>query len=119
MTYSAATSGAFANDCAILDAPGTPLPCRNEPAISRRGVHPFTGAQLTPRDKGGERRVCYFGQISPPKDVSLFYLVGGDQRIAQWWKEAVTETLHEIEAVTATRVRRSASRILRRMTSPP
>ena len=33
------------------------------------------------RDSGPVKRVCYFGQISPPKDVSIAYLVGGDGRI--------------------------------------
>jgi len=71
-----------------------------------RGLHPVTGEKLMVRDKGAFRRVCYFGQISPPKDVSVLYLVGGDQRIGGWWREAVTETLREMEGVTATRVRR-------------
>ena len=71
-----------------------------------QGYHPLTGQKLMARDKGALRRVCYFGQISPPKDVSLLYLVGGDQRIGGWWQEAVADTFREIEAVTATRVRR-------------
>ncbi len=70
------------------------------------GRHPVTGAKLTVQDKGKSRRVCFFGQISPPKDVSVLHLVGGDERIATWWQEVVSETLQEIEAVTATRVRR-------------
>lgn len=73
------------------------------------GLHPVTGEKLMVRDKGSHRRVCYFGQISPPKDVSLLYLVGGDQRIGAWWQEAVTETLREIEATTATRVRKGGA----------
>jgi len=74
-----------------------------------RGLHPATGAKLMVRDKGVHRRVCFFGQISAPKDVSLLMLVGGDQRIAGWWQEAVAETLQEVEAITATRVRRSGA----------
>jgi conjugative relaxase-like TrwC/TraI family protein len=70
------------------------------------GRHPVTGEKLMVRDKGSHRRVCYFGQISPPKDVSVLHLVGGDERIAGWWQDAVAETLREIEALTATRVRR-------------
>jgi conjugative relaxase-like TrwC/TraI family protein len=46
-------------------------------------------------------------KLSPPKDVSIAYLVGGDERIGMWWKEAVTETAKEIEAVTATRIRKA------------
>jgi conjugative relaxase-like TrwC/TraI family protein len=71
-----------------------------------RGLHPAAGEKLMVRDKGAARRVCYFGQISPPKDVSVLHLVGGDARIAGWWTEAVAETLVEMEAVAATRVRR-------------
>ena len=70
------------------------------------GQHPATGDKLGVRDKGAGRRVCYFGQISAPKDVSIALHVGGDRRIEAWWQEAVQETLREIEGVTATRVRR-------------
>ncbi len=70
------------------------------------GQHPTTGEKLSVRDKGANRRICYFGQISAPKDVSIALLVGGDRRIEAWWQEAVRETLQEIEAATATRVRR-------------
>jgi conjugative relaxase-like TrwC/TraI family protein len=69
------------------------------------GRDPFTDKKLLPRDAGENRRVCYFGQISAPKDVSIAYLVGGDQRIAGWWDQSVKETLKEIEDITATRVR--------------
>ena len=70
------------------------------------GLHPFTGKKLIVRDKGASRRVCYFGQISAPKDVSIAYLIGGDARIGAWWQEAVRETVQEIEATTATRAHR-------------
>lgn len=85
-------------------------PCDLE-AFSRlcEGKHPATGEELGVRDKGAHRRLCYFGQISAPKDVSIAYLVGGDSRIAGWWDEAVRDTLREIEAVTATRVRRQGA----------
>ena len=73
------------------------------------GQHPVSGERLGPRDKGAARRACFFGQISAPKDVSIAFLVGGDRRIEQWWKEAVTETLREIEDATSTRVRRSGA----------
>jgi conjugative relaxase-like TrwC/TraI family protein len=70
------------------------------------GNDPATGEKLMVRNKGGRRRVCFFAQLSAPKDVSVAYLVAGDTRIAGWWEEAVQETVREIEAVTATRVRR-------------
>jgi len=73
------------------------------------GQEPRSGEHLTVRDKGAVRRICYFAQISAPKDVSLLYLVGGDERIAKWWDEAVAETLLEMEALTHTRVRRAGA----------
>lgn len=73
------------------------------------GKHPFTGEKLGVRDMGANRRVCFFGQISAPKDVSIAYLVGGDERIAGWWNEAVQDTLMEIEATTLTRVRKAGA----------
>lgn len=71
-----------------------------------RGKHPSTAESLLVRDKGAQRRVCFFGQVSAPKDVSILHLVGGDERIAGWWREAVELTLAEIEGAIATRVRR-------------
>jgi conjugative relaxase-like TrwC/TraI family protein len=73
------------------------------------GLDPFTEAKLTPRDTGQNRRVCYFGQISAPKDVSIACLVGGDSRIRGWWDESLQETLKEIEGVVATRVRKAGA----------
>ncbi len=78
------------------------------------GLHPVTDVKLMVRDKGENRRVCYFGQISPPKDVSVLHLVGGDERIGRWWQEAVVETLREMEALTATRVRQGGQNADRR-----
>jgi conjugative relaxase-like TrwC/TraI family protein len=70
------------------------------------GKHPVTGEKLGVRQPGPIKRVCYFGQISPPKDVSIAHLVGGDDRIAVWWNEVVTETVQEMEAATAARIRK-------------
>ena len=53
---------------------------------------------------------CVFRTDIRPKDVSIACLIGGDHRIRAWWDEAVRETLKEIEAVTATRVRRRCRR---------
>lgn len=44
------------------------------------GEHPFTGEHLGSSHWKRNRRACYFGQISAPKDVSIAYLVGGDER---------------------------------------
>jgi hypothetical protein len=45
----------------------------------------------------------------PLTGEKLMHLVGGDQRIEDWWREAVDQTVREIEAVTATRVRRGGA----------
>lgn len=74
-----------------------------------RGQHPSTGESMLVRDKGAHRRVCFFGQVSAPKDVSILHLVGGDQRIAGWWEEAVGLALVEMEAAISTRVRRGGA----------
>jgi len=74
-----------------------------------QGEDPRTGMRLMLRDCGSQRRVCFFAQVSAPKDVSITCLVGGDRRIATWWKEAVAETVREIEAVAATRVRKGGA----------
>ncbi len=73
------------------------------------GRDPRSGEPLMVRDKGARRRVCFFGQISAPKDVSLACLVGGDRRIASWWDESVRATLAEIESATLTRVRKDSA----------
>jgi conjugative relaxase-like TrwC/TraI family protein len=74
-----------------------------------QGEDPRTGMRLMLRDCGSQRRICFFAQVSAPKDVSIACLVGGDRRIATWWKEAVAETVREIEAVAATRVRKAGA----------
>jgi conjugative relaxase-like TrwC/TraI family protein len=83
--------------------------CREEDFASVcQAEAPSTGIRLAARETAG-RRICFFAQVSAPKDVSLLHLVAGDARIAGWWKESVDETLREIEAVTATRVRKAGA----------
>lgn len=79
------------------------------------GRHPVTDERLAVIDRQ-VKRVCYFAQISPPKDVSVAYLVGNDERIGGWWKEAVAETVKEIEMVTETRVRMGGEQNQNRIT---
>jgi conjugative relaxase-like TrwC/TraI family protein len=74
-----------------------------------QGRDPATGSHLGMRHKPGLRRICFFAQLSAPKDVSIAALVAGDDRILHWWDESVRETLLEIEALTATRVRRNGA----------
>ena len=66
--------------------------------------HPVTGERLTAR-QGENRTVGYDFNWHVPKGVSLAYAVGGDDRIAEVFDRAVGETMAEIEAEAATRVR--------------
>ena len=65
---------------------------------------PRTGDRLTAR-QGDNRTVGYDFNFHVPKGVSLAYAVGGDDRIAGVFDRAVGETMAEIEAEAATRVR--------------
>ncbi len=82
-----------------------------------QGQHPATGEKLLMRDKGKQRRLCFFGQMSAPKDVSIALLVGGDERIRVWWEEAMRDVAHEIERAIATRVRKGGKENEDRLTS--
>lgn len=79
------------------------------------GKHPVTGEKLTVREKVN-RRVCFFANMSVPKDVSIACLVGGDKRIEGWWQEAVQDTVREIEATVETRVRAGGKKDENRIT---
>ncbi|MEM9703149.1 MAG: MobF family relaxase, partial [Planctomycetota bacterium] len=65
---------------------------------------PRTGERLTARHDEN-RTVGYDLNWHVPKGVSLAYAVGGDERIAAVFDRAVAETMAEIEAEAATRVR--------------
>jgi conjugative relaxase-like TrwC/TraI family protein len=66
--------------------------------------NPQTGEQLTPRNKS-ERRVTYDFTFDVPKSVTLAYELGGDERIQSEFREAVKETMGEMEAAMRVRVR--------------
>jgi conjugative relaxase-like TrwC/TraI family protein len=70
--------------------------------------HPETGARLTPRTKM-ERRVGYDLTFSVPKSVSLLHALGGDTQILAAFREAVVETMAEVEALASTRVRKGGA----------
>jgi conjugative relaxase-like TrwC/TraI family protein len=70
--------------------------------------HPETGKPLTPRTKA-ERRVGYDLNFHAPKSLSILHALTGDDRIVTAFRSAVAETMTEIEALTATRVRRSGA----------
>ena len=67
-------------------------------------LDPRTGEPLTVRTRS-ERTVGYDFTFSVPKSISLLYALSGDQEILQAFREAVNETMVEMEAEMKTRVR--------------
>lgn len=67
--------------------------------------HPGSGKRLTPRTKS-DRTIGYDFNFHVPKGVSLAYALGGDGRILDAFRESVEQTMQEIEADAAARVRR-------------
>ncbi len=67
--------------------------------------HPGTGERLTARTKTG-RVVGYDLNFHAPKSLSVLYTLTGDDNILKAFRSAVAETMGEIEAQTATRVRK-------------
>src|SRR5271170_2044745 len=57
---------------------------------------PYTGEQLSPRNKDN-RRVGFDFTFSAPKSVSVLYEVSGDERILDAFRDSVKETMLEIE----------------------
>ena len=70
--------------------------------------HPVTGEKLTPRMKA-DRRVGYDINFHAPKSVSIVHALSGDERILSAFRVAVAETMEEIEALAATRVRKGGA----------
>ncbi len=77
-------------------------------AALTENLHPQTGKPLTPR-KNDDRRIGYDMNFHAPKSVSAAYFLTGDERIREAFTEAVRETMQEIEAHMATRVRRGGA----------
>src|ERR1700724_3983402 len=67
-------------------------------------LDPQTGRPLTVRTRS-DRTVGYDFTFSVPKSVSVLYAMSGDQDIMEAFREAVDETMREIEAEMNTRVR--------------
>lgn len=67
-------------------------------------LHPRTHTPLT--NARGPRRVGYDFTFSVPKSVSVASTLGGDERIADAFREAVGDTMAEVERDMATRVRK-------------
>lgn len=80
----------------------------NDFAALTENLHPRTGKPLTPR-KNDDRRIGYDMNFHAPKSVSVAYFLTGDERIREAFTEAVRETMQEIEAHIATRVRRGGA----------
>ncbi|HYV38744.1 MAG TPA: MobF family relaxase, partial [Gemmataceae bacterium] len=67
-------------------------------------LDPRTGKPLTVRTRS-DRTVGYDFTFSVPKSVSLLYALSGDQEIMEAFRDAVNETMREIETQMKTRVR--------------
>lgn len=68
-------------------------------------LHPATGERLTARTDA-RRTVGYDLNFHAPKSVSAALLVAGDKRILDAFREAVRETMADIETDMQTRVRK-------------
>lgn len=68
-------------------------------------LSPVTGERLTVRTRS-DRRVGYDLNFHVPKSVSLMLEVAGDDRILGAFREAVAETMAELERSAQTRVRK-------------
>jgi conjugative relaxase-like TrwC/TraI family protein len=68
-------------------------------------LDPKTREKLTPRQKDN-RRAGYDFTFSAPKSVSVLYEWSGDERILGAFRDAVKDTMTEIEAEMKTRVRK-------------
>jgi conjugative relaxase-like TrwC/TraI family protein len=71
-------------------------------------LDPRTGEPLTPRMKAG-RRVSYDFTFNAPKSVTLAYELGKDERIEGAFRDAVRETMEEMENKMKVRVRTEGS----------
>jgi conjugative relaxase-like TrwC/TraI family protein len=67
-------------------------------------INPMTGETLTQRTKA-ERRVLYDFTFNAPKSVTLAYELGGDERVMDAFREAVKDTMSEMEGAMMARVR--------------
>ncbi|MDF1816538.1 MAG: MobF family relaxase [Verrucomicrobiales bacterium] len=67
-------------------------------------LHPLTGEQLTPRND--KNRIVGFDiNFHSPKSLSVVQALTGDTRLTEVFREAVRDTMADIEAQTETRVR--------------
>ena len=71
-------------------------------------INPETGQSLT-RNTQTQRRVLYDFTFKVPKDVSVIYEVGGDDRVLGAFRSAVNETMKDMEADMMARVRKGGA----------
>lgn len=69
-------------------------------------LHPRTGERLTLRQKA-ERRVGYDFNWHAPKSLSLLYSLTSDDRLLDAFREAVDDTMRDMEIEMKTRVRKA------------
>jgi conjugative relaxase-like TrwC/TraI family protein len=67
--------------------------------------HPKTGNRLTPRTNA-DRRVGYDLNFHAPKSLSILHAITRDEALLKAFREAVDETMREVEGDMATRVRK-------------
>src|SRR5664280_1845247 len=67
-------------------------------------INPETNQNLT-RNTQTQRRCLYDFTFDAPKSVSLAYEVGGDDRVLEAFKSAVSDTMREMETAMMARVR--------------
>jgi conjugative relaxase-like TrwC/TraI family protein len=68
-------------------------------------LHPLTGQQLTAR-QASNRTAAWDFNFNSPKGVSLLYALSGDERVLKAFRDAVQDTMAELEAEVHTRVRK-------------
>lgn len=70
--------------------------------------HPLTGEKLTPRTKDG-RRVGYDLNFHAPKSLSVLYALTQEKGVLKAFRQAVAETMTELEGRAETRVRKKGA----------
>ena len=71
--------------------------------------HPVSGERLTSRTKEG-RRVGYDFNFHAPKSLSVLYAMTQDKNVLRVFREAVAQTMTELEERAETRVRQKGGR---------
>ena len=69
-----------------------------------KNLHPVMGGRLTQRTKR-DRTIGYDFNFHAPKGISVLHAIHGDDRIMTAFRDAVNETMMEIECDAAARVR--------------